>query len=85
MLISWQYRDLNTRDKGEKMTESTCIKCSSHDFIIHPVSMEQHERHLLFVQCSQCGGVVGVVEDTNIKQEFGNIWAKLTEIESSIE
>ncbi len=66
------------------MPEPTCIKCGGHGFIVHPVELEQYERPLLFVQCSSCGGVVGVLEDMNLKTEFENIWAKLTEIEVSM-
>lgn len=63
------------------MPESTCVKCGSHNFIGVPFELG---RPVIFVQCSTCGGVVGVLEDMNIKTEFESIWGKLTEIETSM-
>jgi hypothetical protein len=66
------------------MTDSTCAKCGNHEFLAHPVELEQCERPLLFVQCSNCGCVVGVLENLKIGEMLENIEAKLTEIETSI-
>ncbi len=63
------------------MPESTCVKCGNHSFIGRSFELD---RPVIFVQCSSCGGVVGVLEDMNLKTEFENIWAKLTEIEVSM-
>ena len=45
------------------MAQSKCVKCGSMDFEITEAMTIQNARDTVhFVQCSQCGGVVGVQE-----------------------
>jgi len=47
------------------MALSTCVKCDGHNFEIKEVSPNNGSFKYYFVQCSSCGGVVGVVEYYN--------------------
>jgi hypothetical protein len=47
------------------MAASTCVKCGSTGFELKDVLTESPWK-LYFVQCSRCGGVVGVLDDQNI-------------------
>jgi len=44
------------------MAQSHCIKCGSYKFEIADSHLKHKETKLVFVQCSSCGGVVGVFE-----------------------
>jgi predicted nucleic-acid-binding Zn-ribbon protein len=44
------------------MATSTCIKCGAHSFEIKVKEPTGSAVKLVFVQCSACGGVVGVTE-----------------------
>lgn len=48
------------------MASSTCIKCSSHSFETREVTPNGSAFKLIFIQCSSCGGVVGVIDYFNI-------------------
>ena len=48
------------------MADSTCVKCGSDSFEAREVTPSGTERTLLFVQCSGCGGVVGVTEKDDL-------------------
>jgi excinuclease UvrABC ATPase subunit len=47
------------------MALSTCVKCGSHLFSLQEASISGANFKEYFVQCSSCGGVVGVVPHTN--------------------
>ena len=48
------------------MAASTCVKCGSTSFELKETDIKGSPWKLYFVQCSQCGGVVGVLDDQNI-------------------
>jgi hypothetical protein len=48
------------------MAASTCLKCGSTGFELKETVLTGLPWKLYFVQCSQCGGVVGVLDDQNI-------------------
>lgn len=72
------------------MAGSKCIKCNSTNFeMIKTMGV-------VFVQCAECGGVVGVVEDIEFKERFETIISnqqkndiyvtrEVNEIESSLD
>jgi excinuclease UvrABC ATPase subunit len=48
------------------MAQSTCIKCDNHSFELKELKVAQANFKLFAVQCSSCGGVVGIQEYMNI-------------------
>ena len=48
------------------MAVSTCVKCGNTSFELKETVLTGSPWKLYFVQCSQCGGVVGVLDDQNI-------------------
>ncbi len=52
------------------MAQSSCVKCASTSFEIKELKVSGSNFRLYAVQCSRCGGVVGI-------QEFSNITAML--------
>ncbi len=48
------------------MAKSTCVKCGSHNFETVVNTPEQSKFQLLFIQCAECGNVVGVLDYFNI-------------------
>ena len=59
------------------MAMSTCVKCGSHSFEVVQQSPAHAQFKLFFVQCSACGGVVGV-------QDFYNLGSLLKDQEGQI-
>jgi len=47
------------------MALSTCVKCGHHVFEVSEVEPNGSNFKLMFVQCSSCGGVVGVTDYYN--------------------
>jgi hypothetical protein len=47
------------------MAMSTCVKCGGHYFEVKENSPNGSSFKLMFIQCSSCGGVVGVQEFYN--------------------
>ena len=47
------------------MAISTCVKCGGHSFEVKEKSPVGSGYKLIFIQCSSCGGVVGVTEFYN--------------------
>lgn len=45
---------------------STCLKCGSTSFELKLASLKNSAFTVNFVQCSSCGGVVGVTELNNV-------------------
>jgi len=66
------------------MTEPICVKCGSHEFTVAPANMEEHGRAFLFVLCSSCGGVVGVLENFDAGLMLSEIQGTLSIIQSQI-
>lgn len=48
------------------MAQSTCVKCGNTRFEMKEQSPVSSNYKYLFIQCTSCGGVVGVVEYFNI-------------------
>jgi hypothetical protein len=44
------------------MAISTCVKCGGHGFELALFTPIAESKKLTFVQCSQCGAAVGVVD-----------------------
>lgn len=44
------------------MALSTCIKCGNNTFVLVENTPSGSDYKLSFVQCSKCGGVVGVLD-----------------------
>jgi len=59
------------------MAVSTCIKCGGQSFEIMIQKPEESKYQLMFVQCSKCGSVIGVLEDRNIGSMLDEIKRKL--------
>lgn len=47
------------------MAISKCVKCNSTSFEVKTMDVGAKFK-IAFVQCSSCGGVVGVLEATNV-------------------
>ena len=48
------------------MAFSTCVKCGNSTFEVAENSPRGSNFKLMFVQCSACGGVVGVMDYYNV-------------------
>lgn len=48
------------------MASSTCIKCGNNSFEVVKKTASGSKFEYNFVQCNQCGGVVGVLDCYNI-------------------
>ncbi|HBV85546.1 MAG TPA: hypothetical protein DEF42_02545 [Desulfosporosinus sp.] len=49
------------------MAQSSCIKCGNNRFeVVHANNLEGTTRAVLFVQCTNCGSVVGVLDFLNV-------------------
>ena len=48
------------------MAPLTCPKCENHKFEVNSKKLSNYPFKLLFVQCSNCGTVVGVKDEKNI-------------------
>ena len=48
------------------MAYTTCVKCGGTSFEIQETTIARAAYRLYFVQCSSCGGAVGVQEFNNI-------------------
>jgi predicted nucleic-acid-binding Zn-ribbon protein len=59
------------------MSLSTCPKCQSHNFEVKNVKPEKSVYELMFIQCSSCGCVVGVLEKENINANLKEVKDKL--------
>lgn len=48
------------------MVQSRCLKCDSSHFEVVHANLEGSARPILFVQCADCGAVVGALDFLNI-------------------
>ena len=48
------------------MAMSSCPKCGNHLFEVQTTTPSQSNYKLLYVQCSSCGAVIGVMDYYNI-------------------
>jgi uncharacterized Zn finger protein len=56
------------------MAQSRCVKCGSNKFeVVHANNLEGTTRAVLFVQCTECGSVVGVLDFLNISVKTARV------------
>ena len=48
------------------MAKATCIKCGGQSFECKEIRPEDSKYVLMSVQCTSCGGVIGVMDEINI-------------------
>ncbi len=49
------------------MARSNCAKCGGQSFeIVHANNLEGSKRSVLFIQCAECGAVIGVLDFVNV-------------------
>lgn len=49
------------------MAKSSCMKCGNNQFeVVHANDLQGTTRAVLFVQCTYCGSVVGVLDFLNV-------------------
>ena len=59
------------------MATSTCIKCGGTNFELQTLEPFGSKYKLTAVQCSGCGGVIGVVEYTPVSELMKELARKL--------
>lgn len=59
------------------MANSTCIKCGTSRFELKQANISGASFIMYFVQCANCGGVIGVVEASNISAKIDKLAKKL--------
>lgn len=59
------------------MAQSTCIKCGSPSFEMKEANISGSNYRHFFVQCANCGGVVGLTEAINTTYLLHKIMDKL--------
>lgn len=59
------------------MATSRCIKCDNSSFEIVESTPRRSAFKLMFVQCTACGGVVGVLDFYNIGERITELAKKL--------
>lgn len=59
------------------MARSTCPKCASNRFETSEATPNKSAFKLIFIQCAECGAVVGVIDYYNIGHLIYKLAAKL--------
>lgn len=59
------------------MATSTCVKCGGHSFEMVEQEPKNATYKFHFVQCTSCGGVVGVTDFYNVPQMLIRLGKKL--------
>lgn len=62
------------------MAMSTCVKCGGHLFGIVEKEPSGSNFKMFFVQCTACGGVVGVTDYYNVPVKIDELSAKLDDL-----
>lgn len=62
------------------MAWSTCPKCDNHSFELVEDTPIGSAFKLMFVQCTSCGAVVGVMDYYNIGQRMNELEKKIDEL-----
>ncbi len=75
LVVEWKQR---------KMATSACPKCGGTFFEVKLNSPRDSNYQLLFVQCSSCGSVVGVMDAYNIGAQTDMIKERLDDLERQI-
>ncbi len=55
------------------MAQSTCPKCESHSFEAVNVTPDNSRFTLIFIQCAECGAVVGTMDMRNIGEMISQL------------
>lgn len=56
------------------MAQSRCLKCGGSKFeVVHANDLEGTTRSVLFVQCMECGSVVGALDFLNISVKLERV------------
>ena len=77
--------------KGAEMTVSTYIKCGGHGFELSLFTPIGESRKLTFIQCSNCGTPVGVLDPASgsqieaLRREVAAIDEKLNRIARALQ
>jgi len=66
------------------MASSSCVKCGSGEFELTTVRPFGAALDCCFVQCSRCGGVVGVMEAGHIGSELLLIRARIDRVANKV-
>ncbi|ANI16644.1 hypothetical protein A9C11_22910 [Pseudomonas citronellolis] len=66
------------------MAISKCIKCDSSQFELKQASISGCRFIMNFVQCSHCGGVVGVIETDHLGLKLENLAKEVDQIKRRI-
>jgi len=65
------------------MASPTCVRCGHHAFEMTESSIGGLRFKRDFLQCAQCGGVVGVIESDNLNARLDAIEQKLLTLADS--
>jgi len=65
------------------MASPTCVRCGHHAFEMTESSIGGLRFKRDFLQCAQCGGVVGVIESDNLNARLDAIEQKLLTLSHS--
>lgn len=67
------------------MARSTCVKCGGSMFETVEQSPRGSNFKLIFIQCSSCGGVVGVMDYFNIGAKVENLEKDLGKVNQLVQ
>lgn len=81
ILLLWRIVEVKGDDG---MAISKCVKCENSFFELKEVNVQGARFKLNFIQCTSCGGVVGVVPYYDPGVEAHQVNAKIDEIKTAI-
>lgn len=64
---------------------SKCPKCGNSFFKVEENSPQDSNYKFIFVQCSSCNSVVGVMEYFNVGEKISNLEKKINKIDNSLD
>ena len=66
-----------------KVAQSKCATCGSGRFeAVHAQNLEGTKRAIIFIQCAECGAVIGVLDLVNVGIQVNQVkedWLRLIE------
>ena len=66
------------------MAASSCMKCGTHSFEMVECEPRKSNYKLNFVQCTSCGGVVGVMDYLNVGADLRRLSAAVKQIANTV-
>jgi len=66
------------------MAQSSCAKCGSRSFETVEASPRNAEGRVSFVQCAQCGTVVGVISEEDLRQMLLTLMAWVRKLAAKV-